>query len=174
MIINRTITFVIYVSLLSAQFKPGLVKEPKEEIGIEAEGLYDQDQIGKFQHKQMLSMLFSLKRGSPLSIYSYSNIFSYQVREDLVADVKINGRFSNSANNPFLVDEKYLSPHIAMDAGIKYSPLNNGIFDFHIRAFHDQWWSGQSVYLSLLGIPIKRLYKSKSFDDYQGPNSWIQ
>ena len=45
--INRTITFVIYVSLLSAQFKPGLVKEPKEEIGIEAEGLYDQDQIGK-------------------------------------------------------------------------------------------------------------------------------
>ena len=30
------------------------------------------------------------------------------------------------------------------------------------------------VALSLLGIPIKRLYKSKSFDHYQGPNAWIQ
>ena len=172
--INKTITFVIYISLLSAQFKPGFVKVPKEEIGIEAEGLYDEDQVEKFKHKQMLSMSLSLKRGGPLSTYSYSNIFSYQIREDLFADVKINGRFSNSANNLLLVDEKYLSPHISMDAGIKYSPLNNGIFDFHIRTFHDQWWSGQSIYLSLLGVPIKRLYKSKSFDYYQGPSAWIQ
>ena len=172
--INKTITFVIYISLLSAQFKPGFVKVPKEEIGIEAEGLYDEDQVEKFKHKQMLSMSISLKGGSPFSIYSYSNIFSYQIREDLVADMKIKGRFSNSPNNLFLVDKRYLSPHIAMDAGIKYSPLNNGIFDFHIRTFHDQWWSGQSIYLSLLGVPIKRLYKSKSFDHYQGPSAWIQ
>ena len=172
--INKTITFVIYISLLSAQFKPGFVKVPKEEIGIEAEGLYDEDQVEKFKHKQMLSMSLSLKRGGPLSTYSYSNIFSYQIREDLVADIKIKGRFSNSANNPFLANDRYLSPHIAMDAGIKYSPLNNGIFDFHIRTFHDQWWSGQSIYLSLLGVPIKRLYKSKSFDHYQGPSAWIQ
>ena len=172
--INKTITFVIYASLLSAQFKPGFIKAPKEEIDIEAEGFYDKDQDEKFKHKQMLSMSLSLKRGSPFSIYSYSNIFSYQIREDLVADMKIKGRFSNSVNNPFFVDEKYLSPHIAMDAGVKYSPLNNGVFDFHIRTFHDQWWSGQSVYLSFLGVPIKRLYKSKSFDHYQGPNAWIQ
>ena len=161
-------------SLLSAQFKPGFVKVPKEEIGIEAEGLYDEDQVEKFKHKQTLSMSLFLKRGGPLSTYSYSNIFSYQIREDLVADMKIKGRFSNSVNSPFLVDEKYLSPHIAMDAGVKYSPLNNGLFDFHIRTFYDQWWSGQSVYLSFLGVPIKRLYKSKSFDNYQGPNAWIQ
>ena len=172
--INKTITFVIYISLLSAQFKPGFVKVPKEEIGIEAEGLYDEDQVEKFKHEQILSMSFFLKRGGPLSIYSYSNIFSYQIREDLVADMKIEGRFSNSINSPFLVGKRYLSPHIAMDAGIKYSPLNNGLFDFHIRTFHDQWWSGQSVYLSFLGVPIKRLYKSKSFDHYQGPNAWIQ
>ena len=172
--ISKTITFVIYVSLLCAQFKPSFVKVPKEEMGIEVEGFYDEDQVEKFEHKQMLSMSLFLKRGSPLSIYSYSNTFSYQVREDLVADMKIKGRFSSSASNPFLVNEKYLSPHIAMDAGIKYSPLNNGIFDFHIRTFHDQWWSGQSVYLSFLGVPIKRLYKSKSFDHYQGPSGWNQ
>ena len=172
--INRTITFVIYTSLLFAQFKPGFIKVPKEEIDIEAEGLYYKDQDERFKHKQMLSMSISLNRGSPLSIYSYSNIFSYQIREDLVADMKIKGRFSNSANNPFLVNERYLSPHIAMDAGIRYSPLNNGLFDFNIRTFHDQWWSGQSVYLSFLGVPIKRLYKSKSFDHYQGPSWWIQ
>ena len=172
--INKTITVVIYVSLLSAQFKPGFVRVPKEEMGIEAEELYDEDQVEKFKHRQVLSMSLALKGGSPLSLYSYSNIFSYQIREDLVADMKIKGRFSNLANNPLLVNERYLSPHIAMDAGIKYSPLNNGIFDFHIRTFHDQWWSGQSVYLSFLGVPIKRLYKSKSFDHYQGPNAWIQ
>ena len=172
--INKTITVVIYVSLLSAQFKPGFVRVPKEEMGIEAEELYDEDQVEKFKHRQVLSMSLALKGGSTLSLYSYSNIFSYQIREDLVADMKIKGRFSNLANNLLLVNERYLSPHIAMDAGIKYSPLNNGIFDFHIRTFHDQWWSGQSVYLSFLGVPIKRLYKSKSFDHYQGPNAWIQ
>ena len=172
--INKTITFVIYTSLLSAQFNPGFIKVPKEDMGIEADGFYDKDQVDKFKHKQTLSMSFALKRGIPLSLYSYSNIFSYQIREDLVADMKIKGRFSNSANNPFLVDKRYLSPHIAMDAGIKYSPLNNGLFDFHIRTFHDQWWSGQSVYLSFLGVPIKRLYRSKSFDHYQGPSAWIQ
>ena len=172
--INKTITVVIYVSLLSAQFKPSFVRVPKQEMGIEAEDLYDEDQVEKFKHRQVLSMSLALKGGSPLSLYSYSNIFSYQIREDLVADMKIKGRFSNLANNPLLVNERYLSPHIAMDAGIKYSPLNNGIFDFHIRTFHDQWWSGQSVYLSFLGVPIKRLYKSKSFDHYQGPNAWIQ
>ena len=172
--INITITLIVYASLLSAQFKPGFVKVPKEEIGIETEGLYDENQLGKFKHKQVLSMSLSLKKGSPLSIYSYSNIFSYQIREDLVADMKIKGRFSNSPNNLFLVDKRYLSPHIAMDAGIKYSPFNNGVFDFHMRTFHDRWWSGQSVYLSFLGVPIKRLYKSKSFDHYQGPNAWIQ
>ena len=172
--INKTITFVIYVSLLSAQFKPGFVKVPKEEMEVEAEKFYNEDQAEKFKHKQVLSMSLALNRGGPLSAYSYSNIFSYQIRENLVADMKIKGRFSNSANNPFLVDERYLTPHIAMDAGIKYSPLNNGIFDFHIRTFHDQWWSGQSVYLSFLGVPIKRLYKSKSFEHYQGPSAWIQ
>ena len=172
--INKTITFVIYASLLFAQFKPGFIKAPKEQIHIKTEEFYDQDHDKKFKHKQMLSMSIALKRGNPFSIYSYSNIFSYQILDDLVADLKIKGRLSNNANNPLLVDEKYLSPHIAMDAGIKYSPLNNGVFDFHIRTFHDQWWSGQSVYISFLGVPIKRLYRSKSFDHYQGPNAWIQ
>ena len=93
--INKTITFVIYTSLLSAQFNPGFIKVPKEEMGIEADGFYDKDQVDKFKHKQTLSLSFALKRGSPLSLYSYSNIFSYQIREDLGADMKIKGRFSN-------------------------------------------------------------------------------
>ena len=65
--INKTITFVIYASLLSAQFKPSFVKVPKEEIDIESEGFYDKDQDEKFKHKQMLSMSISLKRGIPFS-----------------------------------------------------------------------------------------------------------
>tara|TARA_Y100001970_G_scaffold289426_1_gene419833 strand:+ start:114 stop:638 length:525 start_codon:yes stop_codon:yes gene_type:complete len=172
--INKTVIIIFFASLLHAQFKPGFVSEPKEDTRIEAEDYYDEDQIERFNHKQKLSMSFFLKRGAPLSMYSYSNIFSYEIREDLVADVKIHGRFSNNLYQPLLGGGKYLSPHVAMDAGIKYSPLNNGVFDFHIRTFHDQWWSGQSAYLSFLGIPIKRLYKSKSFDHYQGSNTWNQ
>ena len=57
--IKRTITLVIYVSLLSAQFKPGFVKVPKEEMGIEAEGLHNEDQVEKFKHKQVFSMSVS-------------------------------------------------------------------------------------------------------------------
>ena len=170
--ISKTITFAIYVSLLPAQFKPGFVREREEETRIKAEGFYDEDQIERFTHRQRLSMSLSLNSGSPMSTYTYSNIFSYKIREDFVADVNIHGRFSNNTYQPLLDGGKYLSPHIAMDAGIKYSPFNNGVFDFHIRTFHDQWWSGQSAYLSFLGIPIKRLYKSKSFDHYQGPRAW--
>ena len=67
--INKTITFVIYASLLSAQFKPGFIKVPKEEIDIEAEGFYDKDQVEKFKHKQMLSMSLFFKKGqSPFNI----------------------------------------------------------------------------------------------------------
>ena len=49
--INKTITFVIYTSLLSAQFKPDFVKVPKEEIDTQAEEFYDQDKDEKFKHK---------------------------------------------------------------------------------------------------------------------------
>ena len=73
--INKTITFVIYASLLSAQFKPGFIKAPKEEIDIEAEGFYDKDQDEKFKHKQMLSMSLSLKR-AVLFQYTHIAIFS--------------------------------------------------------------------------------------------------
>ena len=57
--INKTITFVIYTSLLSAQFNPGFIKVPKEEIGIEADGFYDKDQVEKFKHKQILRLQLS-------------------------------------------------------------------------------------------------------------------
>ena len=170
--IIKKVTIFIFISLLHSQFKPDFINSHKEDRYIEMEEHYDEDQNGRLKHWQRLSMSLSLKRGSPLSLYSYTNIFNYKVREDLVADVKIHGRFSNSIYQPSLSGGKYLSPHLAMDAGIKYSPFNNGVFDLHIRTFHDQWWSGQSAYLSFLGIPIKRLYKSKSFNRYQGPSTW--
>ena len=79
---------------------------PKEEIDIEAEGLIDQDE--KFKHKQMLYVDF-FKKGSLFDI-SYSNISSYQIREDLLADMKIKGGHQE-LKQPCLVDEKFISPH---------------------------------------------------------------
>ena len=64
--INRIVTVIIYGSLLFAQFKPGFIKVPKEEMGIEAEGFFEEDQVEKFKHKQMLSMSLAFKRGSPV------------------------------------------------------------------------------------------------------------
>tara|TARA_B100000029_G_C16949988_1_gene732155 strand:+ start:99 stop:410 length:312 start_codon:yes stop_codon:yes gene_type:complete len=95
-------------------------------------------------------------------------MFEYQIRDDLRADIKIHGVFINPAYQDLWGSDLYLRPHMAMDAGVKYSPMNNGLFDIHARTYHRPSWNGQSVYLTLLGIPIKRLYTSKSFNDSKG------
>ncbi len=173
MILNKTIALVLFFGLAYPQFKPSFVKNPEKESIYEADDENDHEETdGRFNHRQMFSAMFSIHKGAPVTMYSYTNIFSYDVREDLVADVKVHGRFLNSAYHDTWGGGIYGQPHLAMDAGIKYSPMNNGLFDIQARTFHDEWWSGQSIYLSFLGIPIKRLYKSKSFDHYFGPNLW--
>ena len=154
-----------------SQFKSTSVKKPSEDRYFDVDDeSNEEEEPGRFKHKQILSAGFSLNRGLPQSVFSYTNTFAYELRKDIIADIKIHGRFMNSAYKDIWNGQPYTTPHLAMDAGIKYSPMDNGVFDLHARTFHDQWWSGQSIYLTFLGIPIKRLYSSKSFDSYLGPN----
>ena len=171
MINNKKIAMVFMLCVSYSQFKPTYVKEPAEDLFFDVgDENSEEEEPGRFSHKQIFSAGFSLRQGLPLSMFSYTNTFSYDLRKDIVADINIHGRFANGAYKDTWNGQSYTTPHLAMDAGIRYSPVANGVFDLHARTFHDQWWSGQSIYLTFLGIPIKRLYKSKSFDSYFGPN----
>ena len=173
MITNKILATALFFGLTYPQFRPNFIKGPEEDPYSELDGSGEQEDLDvRLSHKQMFSAMFSIHKGTPVSMYSYTNVFSYNIREDLIADVKIHGRFLNSAYQDIWGEDVYGRPHLAMDAGIRFSPLNNGLFDVHARTFHDEWWSGQSIYLTFLGIPVKRLYKSKSFDHYFGPNIW--
>ena len=168
---NVIATGFFAATLVTAQFKPNVIPEPVSDDSYEDMELFGQEGVedSRFGHQQRLSARFSFYKGVPISSYAYSNIFQYKIHEDLQADVKVHGVIINAAYQDLWGSELYLKPHMAMDAGLKYSPMNNGLFDIHARTYHRPSWSGQSVYLTLLGIPIKRLYSSKSFNDNNPP-----
>lgn len=47
--------------------------------------------------------------------------------------------------------------------------MNNGIIDLEARTRHNPVFNGQYVYLNVLGIPIKQLYRVESFHHNYGP-----
>jgi len=168
--IKKTIIVLVAISTMFAQFKPNVFPQPPDEdpySGIEMTDQQDTD-YNRFSHRQQLSANLSFYKGMPISSYAYTNMFAYQIREDLRADVKIHGVLINAAYQDLWGPDVYLRPHMAMDAGLKYSPMNNGLFDIHARTYHRSAWSGQSIYLTFLGIPIKKLYTSKSFNQNNG------
>jgi len=168
---NKIIAFIIFFGVIYAQIRlDDLIPKRRSDTYEKTEIAYNEGQTNdRFKHNQLFSASFSFYRGAPLSTYSFTNIFSYDIREDLLADVKIHGRFFTGAYNDLWGRDIYNEPHMAMDAGLKYSPLNNGLIDINARTYHHPSWSGQSIYLAILGIRIKRLYSSKSFYDYEGP-----
>ena len=58
---------------------------------------------------------------------------------------------------------------LGVDAGLKCSPMNNGIIGIEARTHHNPLFNGQYVYLNVLGIPIKQLYRVESFHHNYGP-----
>ena len=164
------LSMLVLTSAAYAQFKTNYFLKPPDENSHEGIGLLEEQgaEDSRFRHRQLFSARLSFYNGAPISSYAYTNMFSYQMRDDLRADIKIHGVFINPAYQDLWGSDLYLRPHMAMDAGVKYSPMNNGLFDIHARTYHRPSWNGQSVYLTLLGIPIKRLYTSKSFNDSKG------
>ena len=161
---------LVAISVMFAQFKLNVFPEPPDEDPYNNTGILDQQDsdYNRFSHRQQFSASLSFYKGMPISSYAYTNMFAYQIREDLRADIKIHGVLINAAYQDLWGPDVYLRPHMAMDAGLKYSPMNNGLFDIHARTYHRPAWNGQSIYLTFLGIPIKKLYTSRSFNENSG------
>jgi hypothetical protein len=113
----------------------------------------------RFNHRQQFSMGFAVYEKSPLSYNAYTNILTYQIREDLVADAKL--RLFNIAG-PYSDIWGSSGLQTSVDAGLRYFPMNNGLFDIEARTYHTPGFNGQYVYLNFLGMRIKRLYKVES------------
>ena len=133
---------------------------------------YGFDEEKTYSFEQSLKMGFSNLDGYPLSFYSYTNAFSFQLIEGLIGDIKLHG-----THIPFL----YLGTsipskvYLSFDSGLKYYPMNNGALNLEARTYHGPFGSGQTLDIDILGFTIKRLYQSKkagrfskdpSFSDY--------
>ena len=113
----------------------------------------------RFDHRQKFSMGFAVYDRRPLSYNAYTNILTYQIREDLIADAKL-GLFNISGPYSDIWGSSELQTSV--DVGLRYFPMNNGLFDIEARTYHTPGFNGQYVYLNLLGVRIKRLYKVES------------
>ena len=118
MITNKILAITLFSGLVYPQFRPNFVKGPEEDPYYEPNGPNKQELVDdRLSHKQVFSAAFGIHKGAPTSMYSYTNVFSYNIREDLTADVKIHGRFLNSAYRDIWGENIYGRPHLAMDAG---------------------------------------------------------
>ena len=168
---KRIALALFFITTLFSQFKPNFVPKGARDKGyvsqLSLEGMEEAE--GKLKHNQIFSASLYFSKGAPSSIYSYTNVFTYNIIEGLDADIKLHGRFINNAYHDLWGNNADGGPSFAGSAGLTYSPVNNGVFDIRARTFHDKAWSGQAAYITMFGIPIKRLYRSKSFSHYSGP-----
>ena len=89
----RTILITIsIVGTVYAQFRIGVALNPRPDYSERyiGESLDDEPIPQKFSHHQQFSTSFMYVMGQPLSVNSYTNIFTYQIHEDLIADAKVN------------------------------------------------------------------------------------
>ena len=163
--------FLFYITNLFPQFKPDFIpKKVRDKSQFSYLNKETQDtSSGRLIHSQALSASFYSSSGYPALSYAYTNVFGYKLMNRLNADVKIHVRQVNNAHSDLFGKSLYNTPHLAGSAGLEYSLTNKGVFTLNARTFHDAAWSGQAAYISMFGIPIKKLYKSKSFNSHSGP-----
>ena len=73
----------------------------------------------------------------PLSVNSYTNKFTFQIREDLIAGAKVNWFYLMGPYADLWGSDILGRPHVGVDAGLKYFPMNNGIIDIEARTHHN-------------------------------------
>ena len=82
----RTILITIaIVGTVYAQFRIGVALNPRPDYSERyiGESLDDEPIPQKFSHQQQFSTSFMYVMSQPLSVNSYTNIFTYQIHEDL-------------------------------------------------------------------------------------------
>ena len=131
---------------------------------------FDKDKTYRFE--QTFKMGLSNLNGYPLSFYSYTNGFSFQLIEGLIGDANLHGTYIPFSYSSTSIPSKF---YLSFDSGLKYYPMNNGVFNVEARTYHGPFGSGQTLDIDILGFTIKRLYQSKkpgrflkdpSFSDY--------
>ncbi len=167
--------WVATISIALGQFRTDIPTSSRpgieEDFTTESEDKSFFDDL-RFKHQQSLSSSFMLSRGIPTSINSYTNTFTYHFREDLILDANVHlfnvmGAYSDlwgqDTHSP-------LNVNMAFDAGFRYYPANNGIFNVDARTHHSPFFNGQYVDLNILGFTVKRLYKSENYHPVFGPD----
>ena len=149
---------ICFFGVLDAQFKTDTLLAKMAEYQTEKRvsehpSFLDES---KFDHRQQFTMGFGVYGNKPLSYNAYTNILTYQVRESLIADVRLH-LFSIAGPYSDIWGPSGLQTSI--DAGLRYFPLNNDMFDVEARTYHAPGFNGQYVYLNFLGMRIARLYK---------------
>ena len=165
------VLFLLFAVNIFSQFKPDFIPKiarEKDQFPYLNKEARDSS-FSRLSHSQSISTSFYSSRGYPAFSYAYTNMFGYKLMNRVNADLKIHVRHVKNAHNDLQQNSLYGAPHLAGSAGIEYSLTEKGIFSLNARTFHDPAWSGQAAYISMFGIPIKKLYKSKSFDSYGGP-----
>ena len=165
--------WVATISIVIGQFRtdvptsirPGIEEGFSPELNDES--FFDDH---RFKHQQRLSSSFMLSRRLPMSINSYTNTFTYHFREDLIVDANVH-LFNVMGAYSDLWGKDIQSPlNMGFDAGVRYYPANNGIFNVDARTHHSPFFNGQYVDLKILGFTVKRLYKSENYHPVFGPD----
>ena len=121
------------------------------------------DENKAYGFEQSLKMGLSNLNGYPLSFYSYTNGFSFQLIEGLIGDAKLHGTYIPLSYSSTSIPSKF---YLSFDSGLKYYPMNNGAFNLEARTYHGPFGSGQTLDIDILGFTIKRLYQSKKPDRF--------
>ena len=121
------------------------------------------DEEKKFRFEQSFKMGLSNLNGYPLSFYSYTNGFSFQLIKGLIGDTKFHGTYIPFSYSSTSTPSKF---YLSFDSGLKYYPMNNGAFNLEARTYHGPFGSGQTLDIDILGFTIKRLYQSKKPDRF--------
>jgi len=123
----------------------------------------------RFKHQQSFSSSFMFSQGMPMSINSYTNTITYHFREDLIVDANVHLFNVMGAYSDLWGKDIHSPLNMAFDAGVRYYPANNGIFNVDARTHHSPFFNGQYVDLKILGFTVKRLYTSENYHPVFGP-----
>ena len=114
----------------------------------------------KFGQHQSLSLGFNMGRGSLTNVYSYNNTTYYKIKDNLIADANFTFSYFKGSQYEDKYGYKLLNDiNGDFDAGVRYYPFKNSLFNIDARNYHSPNGTGHSVDLDFMGITIKRLFK---------------
>ena len=116
------------------------------------------------ERTQCFSISMGFHQGSPIRVASYNNGLHYKIRANLIADANFSifnerGSLYSDIYGTELINEINSS----LDAGLRYYPFNNGLFNIDVRSYHSGSSHGQSIDLDFLGITLKRFYQKGNY-----------